>query len=185
MTLTRIPVFFVNKTALFFYTAGYYFATYKVSFFKIADKIKIYEYIVLLALTILFDLLFEGKYSFGFIKTIISCLFFLKLSASFIKYQNLYGKLEYLAGYSFFLYAVHAPFLSTSINKISQRIISLHGTLCLVQFLLAAFLTIVFGTIFGILLNKITPVQLTRQIVKKPQFVFVWQSFWRGFFVNP
>lgn len=30
-----------------------------------------------------------------------------------------------------------------------------------------------------------TPVQLTRQIVKKPQFVFVWQSFWRGFFVNP
>ena len=26
---------------------------------------------------------------------------------------------------------------------------------------------------------------LTRQIVKKPQFVFVWQSFWRGFFVNP
>lgn len=35
------------------------------------------------------------------------------------------------------------------------------------------------------LVNKTTPVQLTRQIVKKPQFVFVWQSFWRGFFVNP
>ena len=37
----------------------------------------------------------------------------------------------------------------------------------------------------GEALIRDTPVQLTRQIVKKPQFVFVWQSFWRGFFVNP
>lgn len=155
LALKGIPVFFVSTGALFFYIAGYYFATYKVSFFRIADKIRIYEYIVLLALTILFDLLFEGKYSLGFIKTIISCLFFLKLSAIFINHQSLYGKLEYLAGYSFFLYAVHTPFLGTTINKISQRIIPLHGILCLVQFLLAAFLTIVFGTIFSILLNKI------------------------------
>lgn len=123
--------------------------------FKIADKMKNYEYITLLALTIPFDLMFENKYNFGFIKTLISCLFFLKLSSSFIKHQNLYGKLKYLAGYSFFLYAVHTPFLGTSINKISQKIIPLHGILCLVQFLLASFLTIVFGTIFGILLNKI------------------------------
>ena len=150
-----IPIFCVNTGALFFYIAGYYFAAYKISFFKIADKMKIYEYITLLALTIPFDLMFESKYNFGFIKTLISCLFFLKLSSSFIKHQNLYGKLKYLAGYSFFLYAVHTPFLGTSINKISQQIIPLHGILCLVQFLLASFLTIVFGTIFGILLNKI------------------------------
>ncbi|AEB13629.1 acyltransferase family protein [Treponema succinifaciens] len=150
-----IPIFCVNTGALFFYIAGYYFAAYKISFFKIADKMKIYEYITLLALTIPFDLMFESKYNFGFIKTLISCLFFLKLSSSFIKHQNLYGKLKYLAGYSFFLYAVHTPLLGTSINKISQQIIPLHGILCLVQFLLASFLTIVFGTIFGILLNKI------------------------------
>ncbi|MBR4791104.1 MAG: acyltransferase [Treponema sp.] len=155
LALKGIPVFFVNTNALFFYTAGYYFATYKISFFKIADKIKTYEYTVLLALTILFDLLLEGKYNFSFVKTILSCLFFLKLSAIFIKHQNLYGKLEYLAGYSFFLYAVHTPFLGTSINKVTQRIIPLHGILCLFQFLLAALLTILFGTIFGILLNKI------------------------------
>ena len=152
-----IPVFFTNSTALFFYMAGYYFATYQISFFKIADKIKIPEYIFIIVLTIPFDLLFKGKYNFGFLKTIISCLFLLKLSGYFIKNQHFYEKTKKLAGYSFFLYAVHTPFLGTSINKISQRIIPLHGILCLVQFLLAAFLTIVFGTLFGILLNKVSP----------------------------
>lgn len=81
----------------------------------------------------------------------------LKLSGYFIKNQQFYEKTKYLAGYSFFLYAVHTPFLGTAINKISQRIIPLHGILCLVQFLFAAFLTIVIGTLFGIILNKIFP----------------------------
>lgn len=152
-----VPVFFTNSTALFFYMAGYYFATYQISFFKIADKLKIPEYIFIIALTIPSDLLFEGKYAFGFLKTIISCLFLLKVSVYFVKNQAFYEKIKYLAGYSFFLYAVHTPFLGTSINKISQRIIPLHGILCLVQFLLAAFLTIIIGTLFGILLNKIFP----------------------------
>jgi peptidoglycan/LPS O-acetylase OafA/YrhL len=152
-----VPVFFTNSTALFFYMAGYYFATYQISFFKIADKLKIPEYIFIIALTIPSDLLFEGKYAFGFLKTIISCLFLLKVSGYFVKNQAFYEKIKYLAGYSFFLYAVHTPFLGTSINKISQRIIPLHGILCLVQFLLAAFLTIIIGTLFGILLNKISP----------------------------
>lgn len=54
-----IPVFFTNSTALFFYMAGYFFATYKISFFNIADKIKIPEYIFVIALTIPFDLLID------------------------------------------------------------------------------------------------------------------------------
>ena len=73
----------------------------------------------------------------------------------FYKTSKSLWQIKILAEYSFFLYAVHTPFLGTSINKISQQIIPLHGILCLVQFLLASFLTIVFGTIFGILLNKI------------------------------
>ncbi|MBR1403216.1 MAG: acyltransferase [Treponema sp.] len=158
IALKEIPVFFtVSSGALFFYMAGFYFARYKISFFEMADKIKIIEYVLLLILSVVFDLLFDGKYSFGFLGTIISCLFFLKLSVYFVKSQKIYNRLEYLAGYSFFLYAIHTPFLGTSINKISQKIIPLHGILCLVQFLLAGFLTIVLGTMTGILLNKICP----------------------------
>lgn len=155
--LKGIPVFFTKSSALFFYMVGYYFATYHISFFIIADKIKLPEYFFLLALTIPFDFLFEGKYNFGFIKTIVACLFFLKVSGYLIKNQNIYEKTKYLAGYSFFLYSVHWPFLGTTINKISQRVIPLHGIMCLVQFLLATFCTIAIGTLLGIFLNTLFP----------------------------
>lgn len=154
--LKNIPLFFtVSSSALFFYLVGYYCAEYKIDFFKIADKLKIYEYLILLAFAITFSIICDGKYDFGLITTIISCLFFLKLSYYFVANDKIYLKLNYLSGFSFFLYAVHTPFLGTAINKITQIIIPLHGILCLVQFLLAAFFTIVIGTLIGIILKKI------------------------------
>ena len=154
--LKGIPLFFtVSSSALFFYLVGYYCAKYKIDFFKISDKIKIHEYLFLLILVVMFNIMYDGKYDFGLISTIISCLFFLKLSLYFIRSNKIYSQLNYLSGYSFFLYAIHTPFLGSAINKITQRIIPLHGILCLIQFLLAAFLTIFIGTLIGIALKKI------------------------------
>ena len=96
----------------------------------------------------------------------------------FCKEPKIYNILEYLAGYSFFLYAIHTPFLGTSINKISQKIIPLHGILCLVQFLLVAFLTIVLGTMTGILLNKICP-KLFRVLNGGRKWEWNTQNDWR------
>lgn len=156
VVLKGIPLFFTTSSpALFFYLAGYYCAKYKIDFFRIADKLKIYEYCILLVLIVTFSLICDGHYDFGFMKTIISCMFFLKLSHYFVENEKIYSKLSYLSGFSFFLYAIHTPFLGSSINKITQRIIPLHGILCLVQFLLAAFLTIIIGTFIGIALKKI------------------------------
>lgn len=155
IAVKRIPIFIsADSSALFFYMAGYYFAKYRVSFFYLADRIKFIEYIMLLTVAVVFDLLFDKTYCFDFFEIIISCLFFLKLSATFIKHKRLYSKLEYLSRYSFFLYAVHMPFLGSIINKLSQKLIPLHGIFCLFQFLLAASLTICLGTIIGIVINK-------------------------------
>ncbi len=156
--LKEVPLFFtVSSSAFFFYVAGYFCAVKKIAFFRLSDKIRFYEYILLLVLVVVFDITSGGKYRFGFITTIISCLFFLKLSGYLIKKEKVYKKLEYLSGLSFFLYAVHAPFISGTINKITQRVIPLHGILCLFQFLLASFLTIIIGTLIGILCRKICP----------------------------
>lgn len=156
--LKGIPVFItVSSSALFYYLAGFYCAEYKVNFFKIADKVKLYEYLILIVLSEIFSLAFEGKYSFGPIATFISCMLFLKVSFYFVKNERVYSVLKYLAGFSFWLYAIHAPFISSVINKISQKVIPLHGILCLIQFLLAAFLTVTIGTALGILLKKICP----------------------------
>ena len=154
--LKGILLFFtVSSSALFFYLVGYYCAKYKIDFFKISDKIKIHEYLFLLIFVVMFNIMYDGKYDFGLISTIISCLFFLKLSLYFIRSNKIYSQLNYLSGYSFFLYAIHTPFLGSAINKITQRIIQLHGILCLIQFLLAAFLTIFIGTLIGIALKRI------------------------------
>ena len=156
VALKGIPLFFtVSSSALFFYIMGYYCAKYKIDFFKLSDKLKIYEYLVLLVLSVIFSIVCEGKYNFGLVTTIISCLFFLKLSHYFVKNEKMYSKLNYLSGFSFFLYAIHTPFLGTAINKITQRIIPLHGILCLIQFFVAAFLTMLIGTFIGIILKKI------------------------------
>ena len=153
--LIFISVAALKGMPLFFYLVGYYCVKYKIDFFKISDKIKIHEYLFLLIFVVMFNIMYDGKYDFGLISTIISCLFFLKLSLYFIRSNKIYSQLNYLSGYSFFLYAIHTPFLGSAINKITQRIIQLHGILCLIQFLLAAFLTIFIGTLIGIALKKI------------------------------
>lgn len=156
--LKGIPVFItVSSVALFYYLAGFYCAECKIDFFKMADKVKFSEYLVLIALSVVFSLAFDEKYSFDSITTFISCMFFLKCSFYFAKNAKVYSVLKYLADFSFWLYAIHAPFISAVINKISQRIIPLHGILCLVQFFLAAFLTIATGLALGIALKKIFP----------------------------
>ena len=56
-----------------------------------------------------------------------------------------------------FLYAIHTPFLGTSLNKLSFQIIPLHGAWCLVQFIVPHVLCIAIGTGIGIALKKILP----------------------------
>lgn len=156
--LKNIPIFFtVSSAAFFYYVAGFFCAEYKIDFFSIADKIKFSEFAVLIFLGVFFDLNFGGKFSFGALNTFVSCLFFLKLSKIFVSRENLYKKLETLSGFSFFLYAIHAPFLGTAVNKISCRIIPLRGIFCLVQFFAASVLTVTAGTFAGFVLKKICP----------------------------
>lgn len=154
--LNGIPLFFtVSSSALFFYLAGFYFARYRINVFHIADKIKYIEFIFLLVLSVVLDLILDGKYGLGSIKTIIACLLFLKISKNLIQNEKLFSLLKFLSEYSFFLYAIHAPFISSSINKITQKIIPLHGVLCLVQFFTAAILTLTLGTLIGIICKKL------------------------------
>lgn len=160
LSLVGITIGYINglplafDKAIFFYMAGWYFAEYKISFFKIADKIKWMEYLVLLVLILIANI---NNYDIFGIGTIISCLFFLKISKLIIEKEKLFSIANYLSGFSFFLYAIHTPFLGTSLNKISWKIIPLHGVWCLVQFIIPCLLCIIIGTGIGILLKKYIP----------------------------
>lgn len=74
-----------------------------------------------------------------------------------VQSERAYAVAERLSSYSFFLYAVHTPFLGTAINKLSWQLIPLHGLGCLAQFVTAGMLTILLGTVAGIVLKRICP----------------------------
>ena len=151
-----IPVFItVSPSALFFYIAGYFFAEKKVSFFAVADSIRLREYAVLIALL---EVVRVGlNINVGTAQVVISCLFFLKVSGCIVRRERLFLLTERLAGLSFFVYAAHTPFLGTAINKLSWKLIPLHGFGCLVQFIVAAFLTLALSLVAGITLKKLCP----------------------------
>ncbi len=163
LVLTAMILSFVNGlplgfgTAFFFYMAGFFFAEHKISFFSLSDKIKWKEFLILLIFVLLAKIAFAEKIQFFGLATIISCLFFCKLSKVIIERERLFALTKYLSGFSFFLYAIHTPFLGTMLNKISYRIIPLHGAWCLVQFLLPCLICIAVGTGIGIALKKIAP----------------------------
>lgn len=151
---TFVPLSF--NISIFFYIWGGLFAEYKLSFFKISDMLNWIEYAILILLLFIVEI-FDFKINFYGFDLIIKCFFFLKLSGYIIKREKLFRITSYLSAFSFFLYAIHTPFLGTSLNKISHRVIPLHDFWCLIQFILPVLLCIVIGTVIGILLKKICP----------------------------
>lgn len=141
-------------TSIFFYMLGWYFANYQISFFELSDHIKWFECIILLTSVIIIHIYLPNAVIFLKSGVIVACLFFLKLSSLIIANEKLFNIASYLAEYSFFLYAIHEPFLEMSLVKISIKIIPLTGFLTLVQFFIPCLITILIGTSLGIILKK-------------------------------
>lgn len=146
----NIPVFvLVDSRSLFFYVLGVYFAnSEELSFFKIADYIKIHEYIFIF---VLIQILKVVDLNVGIMELLFNCLLILKISNYFIKKEIIYNILSYLSGFSFFLYSIHWPFIINPLKAIVPRYISNSP----LQFFSIGFVCIILGTGIGILLKKI------------------------------
>ena len=140
--------------SIFFYMLGWYCAEYKISFFKLSDKVGWLEYTILLISILIVYIKFPSATILIKAGIIISCLFFFKLSGLIIKNDKLFNITNFLSVYSFFLYAIHEPFLMMTLVKISVKIIPLHGAWCLVQFLVPSMICVIVGTVIGIALKK-------------------------------
>lgn len=140
---------------LFFYMIGYFFAEYNVDFFSFADRISWLVFLALFILEMLVLIMSNEQFVCFDVFKIVSCLFFCKVSAKIIENEKLFSITNFLNGFSFFLYAIHAPLLINFLNKVSYRIIPLTGVWCLVQFIIPSLLCIIIGTGIGIILNKV------------------------------
>lgn len=143
-------------TALFFYVLGFLCAEYDINFFSLADTISFLDFTILFVIEILLRMLFKDSIRIFEFEVIISCLFFLKISKNIVNRPRIFNYCNNLSVYSFFLYAIHQPWLSP-LKKISWKLIPLHGYLCLLQFILPSIITVMFGFLIGGFLKNLLP----------------------------
>lgn len=155
-----VRVYFVETTAFFFYIAGLCWGMYDIPLFKMVDKVQWKEILPLFLITFIAAHTFGGgahstPYNF---MVIFDCVIFIKLSAFIIRKEKLYSLFSYLAGFSFFLFAIHSPLLNGYTSKIWIRFFPMKNTFwSLCQYFIPTLITITIGTGIGIVLKKICP----------------------------
>ena len=155
-----VRVYFVEIEAFFFYIAGLYWGMYDVPLFHKIDRIHWKEILPLFVVSVIFAFTLGGgehATSHNFM-VIFSCVIVIKFSAVIVRKEKLYSLCSYLAGFSFFLFAIHAPLVNGYTSKLWIWFFPMKNTFwSLCQYFVPTFITIASGTGIGIALKKICP----------------------------
>lgn len=143
--------------AFFFFVLGMYCAEYQFDYFSFADSIK-WRWIIPIFIV---SLVFYTKYTdlpgqCRCFSIISSCLILLKLSKYLISKEYLFRFTKYLAGFSFYLFAIHNNFISP-LQKIWIKTITVSSPLlCLAEYFVISLFVIVFCTLSGVILKRLS-----------------------------
>lgn len=151
--------FLVAGQALFFYIIGLFWAESEFDLFAVADRIK-WKVLVPLYLALwLATWKFYGEYSCAYwFMVAASCLVLLKFSAVIVSIKRAFAAAKYLAGFSFWLFAIHMPFLLSCLQALWRKILPMTNTFfCMAEYFGVSVLVVALGTGFGILLKKVYP----------------------------
>jgi len=150
---------FVEYKAFFYFSIGMLWAYNYFDIFNIADKLKWKEIIpIYLFSWFITNKFFNVNTTVSCFMDILSCLLFLKLSKEIIQNEKIYSISKYLSGFSFFLYAVHMPFLMNSIRTVWLKAFPMESPFFVIfEYFGVNILTILLGTLAGIILKKICP----------------------------
>lgn len=139
---------------------GIFWGIYDFDLFSLCDKIKWLEIIPLFIFTFIWTYTInkEQKSTAYWSMVIFACIILIKISFLLINKEKVYNLCTYLAGYSFFLFAIHEPVLNNIISKVWIRFFPMKNTFyCLCQYFIPSILTILIGTMIGIILRKLFP----------------------------
>lgn len=153
-----IPVLFVQTEALFFYSLGLFWGLLDFELFDFVDRITWVESILLFVFVLLGIKTFQYNPFILKITALASAIILLKFSKNIIHRQKVFQASEYLANYSFFLYAIHMPALLLLLQTLWLHFLPMKSPFfCLFEYFGVTFLTIIIGTSIGILIRKICP----------------------------
>lgn len=158
--LIPVRIFFVENQAIFFYMLGIFWGIYDFDLFSWCDKIKWLEIIPLFIFTFIWTYTInkEQKSTAYWSMVIFACIILIKISFLLINKEKVYNLCTYLAGYSFFLFAIHEPVLNNIISKVWIRFFPMKNTFyCLCQYFIPSILTILIGTMIGIITKVLFP----------------------------
>ena len=160
---------FVQSVSFFYFSFGIFFASQKIYFFALTDKINWFDIIIpfTTAFTI-YTLQPDYNTDGGIHHSIFFFLFIFSGILGLLKFSNIiinnecaFSLAKKLAPYTFFTYAIHSPILIEIIKKLTYRITSVQtyegAFRSLAQFVLACILDIGISLGTGILLSKICP----------------------------
>ena len=89
---------------------------------------------------------------------LFSALIFLKLSGSISRNQKPFNLAEKFSPFSFFLFAVHMPFLLACVQNLWLRFLPMKNPVfCLLEYFGANIVIVALGTFAGVILRKICP----------------------------
>lgn len=146
-----------DRAALLFFTLGYFWAERDFSPFAFADSFRWTELLAMFAFSALgCNLIFKGNSVCYALMVLFSALIFLKLSGSVSKSQKAFSFAEKLSPFSFFLFAVHMPFLLACVQNLWLHFLPMKNpAFCLLEYFGANIVIVTLGTFAGILLRKI------------------------------
>lgn len=148
-----------DRAALLFFTLGYFWAERDFSPFAFADSFRWTELLAMFAFSALgCNLIFKGNSVCYALMVLFSALIFLKLSGSVSKSQKAFSFAEKLSPFSFFLFAVHMPFLLACVQNLWLHFLPMKNpAFCLLEYFGANIVIVTLGAFAGILLRKICP----------------------------
>lgn len=148
----------VEPQAFLFYILGFYWAEKDFDLFAFADKCKWRTVIPLFAMFTILKFINDGIGGIYFLTILSGMLVILKLSGVLIQNKHIFAVTKWLAGFSFFLYAIHEGFMKKVIRSLWLNIFPLKNSLsCLLAYFGITLLIVILGTLIGIVLKKICP----------------------------
>lgn len=157
LNFTVIKIFFFNSGSILYYVLGIYWAKYDFDLFKFSDELKWKALIPLFLIFCFINIKFLSAVTM-FFASLISCLMLLKFSSLIVKNEKLFALSKNLSKFSFWIFAIHMPFLLRAIQKVWTKIFPASSSfLCLAEYFGVAILTVAISTLAGIILRKICP----------------------------
>ena len=149
-------------TALYYFTLGYYAVKYIGKVMAFLDSISWHDflaaYLISFVLTIYAKMNFLAGYWFVYWFNLLFTIgLAIKVAGWACKRERLFDKLSYLSGFSFWIFASHLPFVLLVMQKLSVKIIPMHGIGILVQFFGVTILCIGILLLAGIALKRLAP----------------------------